>query len=308
MVDTITKANTITQASNKTRVNTITWAYTPYPHHHNIPRYRTNAFFKIVINNQIIIIKNIFIVTITTRSNSDVCKLRIDFETMVLAAPFSVRCFLIQIMVMIMRIRLPSQWASCNIKMTDIDYDYYEDKTEDVSLLSILWTFLCHDNKENDDFDDDENSNFNVFQISATSALADGIKTGDCLTDTLSVSNPGGSSPPGDSTIPVPIPQHPVPHHHHDNIPVICGTNTGQHMFVPASSLCNDVNINVDTGSTVLTRWHHWVIKVVSSKMGFHCSQMCRQWQIKVTQFECGSEVGRASFCDANLFMHLVSY
>ena len=35
---------------------------------------------------------------------------------------------------------------------------------------------------------------------------------------------------------------------------VICGTNTGQHMFVPASALCNDININVDTGSTVLTR------------------------------------------------------
>ena len=35
---------------------------------------------------------------------------------------------------------------------------------------------------------------------------------------------------------------------------VICGTNTGQHMFVPASALCNDININVDTRSTVLTR------------------------------------------------------
>ena len=157
--------------------------------------------------------------------------------------------------------------------------------------------FVCRENKDNDDFDDDD-----AFQISATSALADGIKTGDCLTDTLSVSNPGGSSPPGDSTIPVPIPQHTVPHNHHDNIPVICGTNTGQHMFVPASSLCNDVNINVDTGSTVLTRCHQ---NCVQREV---CSQMCRQWQIKVTQFECGSEVGRASFCDANLFMHLVSY
>ena len=53
--------------------------------------------------------------------------------------------------------------------------------------------FVCRENKDNDDFDDDD-----AFQISATSALADGIKTGDCLTDTLSVSNPGGSSPPGD--------------------------------------------------------------------------------------------------------------
>ena len=37
-----------------------------------------------------------------------------------------------------------------------------------------------------------------LLQISATSVLADGKKTGDCLTDTFSVSNPGGNSPPGD--------------------------------------------------------------------------------------------------------------
>ena len=47
---------------------------------------------------------------------------------------------------------------------------------------------------KNNDFDD--NGNFPP-QISSTSVLADGIKTGDCVTDTLSVSNPGGNSPPG---------------------------------------------------------------------------------------------------------------
>ena len=49
--------------------------------------------------------------------------------------------------------------------------------------------------------------------LSATAAVPDSIKVGDCNTDTLTVSNPGGSVPP-----------------------TICGLNTGQHMFVPAST------------------------------------------------------------------------
>ena len=52
------------------------------------------------------------------------------------------------------------------------------------------------------------------------------------------MSNPGGSSPP-----------------------VICGYNTGQHMFVPASDQCNVINIDIDTGTTTTTR--KWQIKVV---------------------------------------------
>ena len=43
-------------------------------------------------------------------------------------------------------------------------------------------------------------------------ASDDSIVVGDCNTDSLTVSNPGGSVPP-----------------------TICGYNTGQHMFVPAS-------------------------------------------------------------------------
>jgi len=69
-----------------------------------------------------------------------------------------------------------------------------------------------------------------------------GWELGDCNTDTMTVSNPGGSSPP-----------------------VICGYNTGQHMWVPASDSCNMINFDIDTGSTGTTR----------------------TWQIKVTQFEC---------------------
>jgi len=72
----------------------------------------------------------------------------------------------------------------------------------------------------------------------------EGPKTGDCIYDTFTVSNPGFSSPP-----------------------IICGTNTGQHMFVPASDLCNTINIDIDTGTTSTTR----------------------KWQLKITQYECGS-------------------
>jgi len=70
-----------------------------------------------------------------------------------------------------------------------------------------------------------------------------GYTLGDCTTDTLTVSNPGGHVPP-----------------------IICGYNTGQHIYVPASDSCNMINIDIDTGSSIT-----------------------RSWQIKVTQYECNS-------------------
>jgi len=83
-------------------------------------------------------------------------------------------------------------------------------------------------------------------------AAADGPKVGDCIYDTLTVTNPGGPSPP-----------------------VICGYNTGQHMFIPASSSCNTINIDIDTGTTTTTR----------------------KWQIKVTQFQCGNQMAPEQDC-----------
>ena len=41
----------------------------------------------------------------------------------------------------------------------------------------------------------------------------------------------------------------------HNASPIICGYNSGQHMFVPASNQCNTIQINIDTGSTTTTRW-----------------------------------------------------
>ena len=80
----------------------------------------------------------------------------------------------------------------------------------------------------------------------------EGPKLGDCIFDTLTVSNPGGSSPP-----------------------IICGYNTGQHIFVPASDACNTVNIDIDTGTTTTTR----------------------KWQLKYTQYECGSMLAPEQDC-----------
>ena len=88
--------------------------------------------------------------------------------------------------------------------------------------------------------------------ISSTAVATDSTNVGDCNTDSLTVSNPGG----------------PIP-------PKICGYNTGQHMFVPASDSCNQINIDIDTGSTSTTR----------------------KWQIKVTQYECGNMMAPEQNC-----------
>jgi hypothetical protein len=111
------------------------------------------------------------------KTNSDVCKLRIDFDTMVLAAPYTVST------------------------VANVDH---------------------------------------------------GVRTGHCGYDSLTVTNPGGQSPP-----------------------IICGYNTGQHMWIPASDSCNAINIDVDTGTTTTTR----------------------KWQIKVTQYECGNSMMPGQDC-----------
>ena len=88
--------------------------------------------------------------------------------------------------------------------------------------------------------------------ISSTAAVTDGARIGYCHTDSLTVSNPGGSVPP-----------------------IICGYNTGQHMYITASDQCNQINIDIDTGSTTTTR----------------------KWQIKVTQYECGNMMAPEQDC-----------
>merc|ERR1712066_257658 len=93
---------------------------------------------------------------------------------------------------------------------------------------------------------------FGTYPSAPPGATDDRIVVGDCNTDILTVSNPGGSVPP-----------------------TICGYNTGQHMYVPASTQCNQINIDIDTGTTTTTR----------------------KWQIKVTQYECGNMMAPEQDC-----------
>lgn len=90
------------------------------------------------------------------------------------------------------------------------------------------------------------------FSTTSVAVLVDGGQTGKCKTDTLQVINPG-----------------------HASSPIICGYNSGQHMFVPASDKCNQIHINIDTGSTTTTR----------------------KWQIKTTQYTCESEMAPVQNC-----------
>jgi len=84
-------------------------------------------------------------------------------------------------------------------------------------------------------------------------AAGQGTRQGNCDTDSFGVTVPGGKSPP-----------------------IICGTNTGQHMYIPASDTgCNTLNANIGTGSTAGTS----------------------AFTIKVTQIECGSKRLAPSGC-----------
>ena len=56
--------------------------------------------------------------------------------------------------------------------------------------------------------------------------------------------------------------------------PVICGYNTGQHMFVPACPSCVTITLDIDTGTSAT-----------------------RNWQIKVTQYECGNQMAPREEC-----------
>lgn len=102
---------------------------------------------------------------------------------------------------------------------------------------------------------------FTAFVLSApvttpgTLATANGKKIqgasiGDCVDDQFSISSSSGGTP------------------------IICGTNTGQHMIVDSDGTeCHDVNIGIGTNT------------------------FTRSWDITVRQFQCGDEMGGPSGC-----------
>lgn len=84
----------------------------------------------------------------------------------------------------------------------------------------------------------------------------DGPLIGDCLTDTFTVTSPGSRSPP-----------------------VICGYNTGQHMYVPLSERCNTVAFNLDLLKTTARAWEIKVTQIDStSDKRFLPPPGCLQW------------------------------
>jgi len=97
----------------------------------------------------------------------------------------------------------------------------------------------------------------NPVTVTTTTNLADATagasnSLGLCATDTFSVSAPGAKAPP-----------------------VICGTNTGQHLYVPASDSCNLLSANIGTGSSATTS----------------------SFTIKITQIECSSKTKAPDGC-----------
>jgi len=72
-----------------------------------------------------------------------------------------------------------------------------------------------------------------------------GGSVGDCTTDTFTITNPGKISPP-----------------------TICGTNSGQHMILDATSSCQAVTINLGSSDTTTSR----------------------SWTIVVSQYTCAEE------------------
>lgn len=90
--------------------------------------------------------------------------------------------------------------------------------------------------------------------VTDTTAVAGAILTGeavgDCDTDSLTFTGANGGPP------------------------VICGFNTGQHLYVDATDDCHKANINIATATSV-----------------------SRTWDIKVTQHVCGSDSGGPPGC-----------
>jgi len=91
---------------------------------------------------------------------------------------------------------------------------------------------------------------------SVSCTTTDGPLIGDCIYDSFTVTSPGTIAPP-----------------------VICGYNTGQHMYVPASEVCNSIifNLALDKSHT-----RNWNIKVSQLSQNAHQASLpppgCLQW------------------------------
>ena len=57
--------------------------------------------------------------------------------------------------------------------------------------------------------------------------------------------------------------------------PQICGTNTGEHMYVDASEMCNDLGFNFGPGTSTVTRsWSIKVLKIIGQSCAKYYSKI----------------------------------
>ena len=82
---------------------------------------------------------------------------------------------------------------------------------------------------------------------SVACTTTDGPLIGDCIYDSMTVTTPGSPAPP-----------------------IICGYNTGQHMYVEASEQCNKIIFNIGLQSAA-TSSRAWMIRVTQ----FDSTQVC---------------------------------
>jgi len=89
----------------------------------------------------------------------------------------------------------------------------------------------------------------------STAAAGTANSLGNCDVDTFTITAPGAKSPP-----------------------VICGTNTGQHMYVPASDQCNELSAVFGSGSTATTSAYTIKITQVLCNSKLKAPQGCLQY------------------------------
>jgi len=122
-------------------------------------------------------------------------------------------------------------------------YSTTSDSDPCIYTFCKLHTDIC---KLRIDFETMEIASPTEYSTQSTDAGATQLSAqlGSCDTDRLTISNPGGA-----------------------RVPVICGYNTGQHMYLDASDACTKIQLDIDTGTTTT-----------------------RKWKIKVTQYSCDSQ------------------
>ena len=92
---------------------------------------------------------------------------------------------------------------------------------------------------------------------------------GDCIYDSMTITTPGSPAPP-----------------------VICGYNTGQHMWVEASEACNRIVFSLGLGrQTTSPRYCQALVSIISiPNLTLTLLTTPRSWMIRVTQFDSTQE------------------